>query len=257
MRRRRLTVWCVAAWLAWTSCVAQENETVVVGLTRQWMPQADGNVLSVDWIGRFDSNSLSVGAHRTQVGAAHWGLFGVGGAKTLGRDWMLTGDVALGPARTETGRHTFKRLRAEILIPVSKRWLVSAQDLFVDMDPVAGHLISGGARLAGDNGRSFDLHLSRSIAGNLDSSSALVRFDTRAAPPFIMAGVALGRSNNRLLLQVPGTELDAIRLREGFFGLTFPLQGLELTMTISVARIGDLRRTALSAVFRVPVRPSG
>lgn len=242
-------------WCLCVSALAQteSSERIIVEVGAQRMSEADGGSLRVDWVRSFESGVLSVGANRSAVGAGHWTLMSIGGARTYPAGWVLSGGVDFGPAKIYGDYSTFAKARAEISIPVSRGWTLSAQESFVDVHPVSGHLITGGARWVRDSGLSFNMQMSKSVAGDLDQRSMLFRLDRRAMPPYLMAGLVLGTSNNRLLLGVPDADAVETALREAFVGISFPFSRTELTFVTAVAQIGAARRASLSASFQRPV----
>jgi hypothetical protein len=227
------------------------TESLIVTFNAQQMRRANGRTAGLDWVGRFDAGVLSIGAHSSDVGPSQWSVLGVGGSRPVGEKRILSGRLDIGPGSTDGQAFTFKKLHAALSFPVSPRLTLTAYDTFVDVAPVSGHLIGGGARLTGDKGRSLQMQVAASAGGNLDEQSFSTRLDYRATPPYFMAGLVLSRSNNALLLNIPGTEAVNTRLRQGFAGATLPLRRTELTIALEAAKIGDSRRYAVTVAVRL------
>lgn len=249
------TVRCLAASLA--CCLtglasAQGTEYLIIGGGAQQMAGADGANLAAHWVATMPAGTLSVGAARTDLGDSRWTLVSVGAFRTFPRGWSLSSGLDVGPAILEGASERITKLRAEAAFPVSSRWTLRVEETYVDVRPVSGHLLSGAVRFAASQALSFDVKAGRSIVGNLDDESLSLRLDYRAAPPYLLAGIVLGSSNNRLLLNIPGPGTTT-RLRQGFVGLTFPIDAASVTIAVEVAKIGDTRRSALSASLRLPV----
>lgn len=227
-------------------------EYFVVAGGLQQMPGADGANLATHWITALPSGTLSVGAARTDLEGDRWTLMSVGASRAFPRGWNLATGIDIGPAVLNGESERFAKMRAEASIPVSSRWSIRAEESYVDVYPVSGHLVSGAVRFAPTEKHSFDFKLTRSIAGNLDDASVSFRFDYRGVPPYLMAGIVAASSNNRLLLNTPGSGTTT-KMRQGFVGLTFPIDEISVTVVAEIADIGDARRTALSASLRLPV----
>jgi hypothetical protein len=228
------------------------SDHLIVGVSAQRMENADGTQVDLDWTRTGAAGVLSLGVNDTAVGSSRWTLFKAGAARTLSRGIGLSGNLDHGPASIDGERTRFTRLRAMASIPVRGNWTLQIADQFVDVEPVSGHFLSGIARLA-RGAASFEWGLTDAISGTLDHESLSFRFDYRGAPPYVMGGLALGRSNNRLVLQGLDTDSVAVDLREAFAGVAAPIGRAEILFVMDAARAGDTRRLSLSAVLRMPI----
>jgi len=234
-------------------CAAQSSSNhLVIGATVQRMADADGGRFGIDWVHSLDAGVLGVGVNRTEAGPSAWTLLNVTGARSFRRGWSFVGGGDFGPATIGGDRVTFAKLRAGVVVPVGKGWALTAEESYVDVAPIAGHLLGTGVRVTRRNGLSFNVEMSGSVAGNLDERALSFRFDERAAPPFVTAGLTIGTSNNRLVLNVPTAEAAITRLHLAFVGLTFPVDTTEVMVTIEGGEIGETRRVALSVTLRLP-----
>lgn len=250
--------WLVPCMLCvWAVCEAQDAEHVIVGGAVQQLAGGDGESLSVLWTRAFESGLVSAGASRTQVGDSDWTLVHGGGVRRLPGGWTLSGDIDLGPATIDGAESTFTKVRAEASTAVFDRWNLSVEETFVNVDKIRGHLITAGSFLTVSDATSIQARLTGSVQGNLDQQTVSLRFDHRRRRLNFLGGLAFGRSNNHLLLNVPAIEAGTNRWLQGFAGVSLPLKPFEMTIVAESAELGEVRRKGLSVTFRLPVKRSG
>lgn len=250
--RRTFAAMLICASLPAGVC-ADPVEHFVASLVAQRQPGGSGGSLGADWIGRYGSHVLTVGAMASEAGSSRWTLIRVGGALPLSGGWTVAGGLDYGPATIDTADTTFTKLRTELSVPFGRRWTFRAQETYVDVQPVVGHLLGAGAALALDGGLSLDVQLAQSIGGSLDDSSVSLRVDYRARAPYLMAGLVAGTSNNRLHVNQGGIASQRTGLRVVFLGLTMPLEAVDLTVAMEMAHVGTARRRSLTLAWRLPV----
>jgi hypothetical protein len=243
-------LWCLTA-VAHAETAA--SEAVVAGLNLQRMPNANGGDIGVDWVQATERRVITAGADIADIGQSQWTVFRATAAQKRGPRPAVSGSVDLGPGTNAGERFTFLKLGVGLSASLSEQWRVFARDTYVDVEPVSGHIVAVGGETTRPNGVSLQLQTARSISGSLDEDSHLVRFDYRARPPYLMAGIALTTTNDRLALGAEPMQTSTTRVRQGFFGVSFPVRGKELTIAADIGEVGDVRRTGLSLILRSPI----
>jgi hypothetical protein len=228
-------------------------EAVVAGLNLQRIPSANGGDIGVDWVRATEDRVITAGADVADVGQNRWTVFRATATQKRGTRPALSGSLDFGPGSNAGERFTYLKLGVGVSATLSERWRMFARDTYVDIEPVAGHIIAVGGETTRSNGLSLQLQAARSMSGSLDEDSHLVRFDYRAQPPYLMGGIALTTTNDHLTLGGEAAAVSTMRVRQGFFGLSFPLRGKELTIAADIGDVGGVRRTGLSLILRSPI----
>lgn len=243
-------VWCLAA-----ACRAETPaaEALVAGLNLQRMPSADGSIIGVDWVQATESRVITAGADVANIGQSQWTVLKASATQKRGARPAVSGSVDIGPGSNTGERFTYLKLGVGLSAAPFERWRLFARDTYVDIEPVSGHIVTVGGETTRPNGFSLQLQTARSASGTLDEQSHLVRADYRARPPYLMGGVAVTTTNERSALGATPTDASATRVRQGFFGVSFPVRGTELTIAAELGKVGGLRRSGLSVFVRSPL----
>ncbi len=238
-------------------CGAQpaNTEVLITGLRLQRMPSADGNSIAADWVRVSESRIVSSGAEVSNIGPSQWTVFRAAAAQNRSERVAANGSIDIGPGSTSGERFTFLKVGMGLSVPLPGRWKLFGQSLYVDVEPTTGNLITLGGETVRPGGLGLRVQTSSSVAGTLDERSHLVRFDFRAGKRSYMAGLAASSTNNRLSFGESPLELDTTRLRQAFFGLSFPLRRRELTIAGELGDIAGVRRSGLAFFVRSPMSP--
>lgn len=231
------------------------SEVLVAGLNLQRMPSANGSSVTVDWVRSVEQRVVTAGADVSKVGRNQWMLFKASAAQNRGARPAVSGSVDIGPGSNDGERFTFLKLGLGLTAPLSEHWNFFARSAYVDVEPIAGHIVTVGGDTTRPNGVSFRLQTARSASGSLDERSHFVRFDYRARAPYIMAGITAASTNNRLSLGAVPIETAATKLRQAFFGLSFPVRGKDLTVAMDLGKVGGVRRSGVSIFVRSRIEP--
>lgn len=228
------------------------TEALVGGVNLQGMRGANGGSAGVDWVRTTARHVVTGGAQISNVGPSRWAVVRGTVAQHRGRRTSVAGSIDVGPGSTEGERFTYRKFGARLSAPLAARWTLLAESTYVDVDTVSGNVVTLGGETARANGLSFRVQGARSTSGTLDEHGFLLRFDRRAAPPYLLAGVTASSTNNRLTL---GAQADAptTRARQAFVGLSFPLRSGELTVALDLGDVGGLRRSGLAVYVRSPL----
>lgn len=246
LRPAGLVLACLSA-----SATAAASHELDVGASVQSGTAAAGNQASVAWLGRFDSTTVYGGIDRTVLDGGSWTLLEVGATRRRNSQLAFSGGVDVGPAMIGGERLTFEKVRVDAAFSL-QRWTLTVGDTYVDVAPSAGHLLGTGVAWRGDDGLLVQTQLTTSVGGNLDEHGVVLRADWRRRHPYVLGGIAAGRTNNRLALNVPAAAATR-DLRELFVGVVFPIGSRDLTLTADDATVGDLRRRDLSVTLRWPL----
>jgi hypothetical protein len=165
----------------------------------------------------------------------------------------LSGSVDIGPGSNGSERFTFVKVGLGVSVPLARRWRLSGETTYVDVEPVAGRIVTLAGTITGRNGLAIRLQTSSSVSGSLDERGNLARFDYRIKPPFWMGGIATATTNNRFALGATLPDARGTRVRQAFFGLSFPLRRKALTVALDVGETGAVRRTGVSFFIKSPL----
>jgi hypothetical protein len=240
--------------VAWSRLNAAEEfyDRLVVAASYQSLPGENGSAQSVDFVRAYPTKAFSIGGQIVRVADDHWNLVRVGAHEQLRRGLDLYGGLDAGPGVTQGESFTYEHLLAGATIPVAADWRVVAQDTYVDVDTVEGHLTSVGFTFRKHRlGAQFDV--ARSMGGTIDERSADFRIDFRIAKSTVLAGWLVGDSNNRLLVDLPISDAGKTKVRQFFGGATVPLGGMDLTAMFDIATSGGVRRQSVSVIVGVPL----
>jgi hypothetical protein len=225
----------------------------VAGINLQRMPNANGGDVGVDWVQATERRVITAGANVANIEQSQWTVFRASATQTRGTRLAVSGSVDLGQGSNAGERFTYLKLGVGISVSPSEQWRLFVRDTYVDVEPISGHIVAVGGETTRRNGLSLQLQTARSVSGSLDEASHLVRFDHRARPPFLMAGVAFTTTNDRFALGVSPAQASTTRVRQGFFGVSFPLRDKELTIAADIGDVGGRRRDGLSLILRSPI----
>jgi hypothetical protein len=216
------------------------------------MPGANGSTAEVAWARVSDRRTMTAGAAIANVGPNRWTSLRASAAQNRGRGPALSGSIDVGPGSNDDGSFTFLKLGVGIAAPLANRWRVSAEDTYVNVDAVSGHVLTLGGETTRGNW-SVRLQASRSLSGTLDEQSHLVRFD-RSGKTHIMAGLAATQTNDRVSLGDSPAETGTTKLRQVFVGVSFPLRRHALTVAVELGEAGTTRRHGVSFFIKSPLK---
>lgn len=242
-----LLLWCIAG-----VCHAETEvaEAVVAGVNLQRMESADGGSIGADWIRTTEKRVYTAGAGTTNIGTSQWTVVRATAAQIRGTRPAVSGSVEVGPGSDGAERFTYSKLGVGFSASLAERWRLFARDTYVDIEPVAGHILELGVEATRRNGLSLQVQASRSVSGSLYEHGQLVRVDYRARPPYFMGGVSVTTTNERIALGGAQTETSVTKVRQTFFGVSFPVRGKELTIAAELGYVGGARRGGLSVFVR-------
>lgn len=249
-----------AANAAFLCCLAtlcraetQSSESVLAGINVQSMQGADGTSVDAGWVRSSERSIVSAGAAVANIGSNQWTLFKATAAQNRESRPALSGSVDIGPGSNGSDRFTFVKLALGVSAPLARRWRVSGETTYVDVKPIAGQILAVAGTLTGRNGLAIRLQASDSVSGSLDERGTLARFDYRSKPPFVMGGISTATTNNRFALGASRVDEQVTRLRNAFFGLSFPLRRKALTVALEVGKVGEARRSGVSFFVKSPL----
>ena len=230
---------------------AQPTDRLLASATLQRAPDADGGTVSAAWLQSSGRNLWLAGLEHTEIGDDGWTLARIGTTRMLGARRNLIAQLDLGPADVGGEHFVFKKAFVDATAVSGDRWYVRVSDTFVDVRPQHGHLLGTAFGWHDGKGLSMEARAASSVAGNLDELTTAVRVDYRVSRPYLMAGVVRTISNNRLLLNVPGTSTKRT-VHELFAGVTVPLRGVDVAIIADTARMAGVRRDNITVALTVP-----
>jgi hypothetical protein len=235
-----------------TRADAGSPQTLIAGLSRQQMENADGGSVDVDWVRPASTYVISGGLATVERGSSRWTVFKVAAAQSRAAGVALSGGLDVGPGTNNGDGFTFRKMTLGLSVPLTRRFRLSTQEMYVDVEPVSGYVVSVAGETTYDNGLSFRLQASRSVGGTLDERGRVARLDYRGKVPHFMAGAATSITNNASSLGALPTA-SVTTFRQAFVGMSFPVRRTELTIILEDGRAGTVRRSAVSFFVRAPI----
>lgn len=250
--RASLIAIALLGWSAAAEC-AEPVEVLVAGLRLQRMPTADGNSVAVDWVRIGETRIVSGGAEVSNIGPNQWTVFRATAAQNRGERVAASGSFDIGPGSTDGERFTFLKVGMGVSIPLPGSWKLFGQNLYVDVEPTKGNVVTLGGETTRPGGVALRVQTSRAVSGTLDETSHVVRLDFRVNARSYLAGLATSSTNNRLSFGESPLETGTTRFREAFFGLSFPIRRRDLTIAAELGETAGVQRSGLAFFVRSPM----
>jgi hypothetical protein len=250
---RPICTWLLCVWGAAAPAGTSAAEYGIVSTGVQQAAGGDGVNVMMGWLGRYDTHVATLAIDHSIVEDSSWTVFRAGATSFRSARLSLSGSMDLGPARIGGDASVYKKVSFEAAFAVGGRWTLKALDTFVDVAPQSGHVLGAAASWRADRALLLHAQATTSISGNLDERNLVLRADYRARPPYLMGGIVVGESNDRLLLLNFPSAASEKELREAFAGVVVPLARFELTVVADAAEIGDFRRRSLTLSFNMPL----
>lgn len=213
----------------------------------------------VTWLHGFSATTFGgVGAEHQAIADSHWTLGSALGSITLGARTTFSGEVHEGSGDIARKSFDYSLVVLDVSRTLTKDLSVQLEERRIDIDTTHGNLPKIGLTYAWSRTLQTSLAYADTVGGNLGTQLYSARVDFFGKRVGFLAGGATGRGAPAVVnLQTGAIEQPALRLREGFVGVSKPLARANLQLVLDYLDLAGNKRTTLTLTCTLPLRERG
>lgn len=208
-----------------------------------------------DWVLKQpDGAAVTAGVGSYSLGNSSWTLGRAGVVLKPTSKVILSGLANLGRGETAGTSFGYRTLQGEIAYQIKPRIYFKIGDKYINVGNAHGHLLQTGALWQVSDLIALDLTQSTSVSGNLNTDFFTARADLGTRPIKFFGGGSVGRVTPEVFNLDLGTATQNKQMRQGFFGVIYPMAGSELIVGLDLIRLDRTNRGTVSLALRFPTR---